>query len=248
MNPTKTVCWKSAVAIAALVLTLPAMAQKRRAVHHTAPPVPAESITVTGKVIDAVTGLPVVSASLRLGEGFDRSGADGSFSITTKIFGSADLVAERSGYNTGTQLISGPGPHTVTLRLESRPTVKLRLTDGTEKDMDLESVEFGYVPPFSSYVKAEFDDFCKPGGATVRLNRTDFSRITGPSVNEAVTACCGGTATPQKVNATLKNGETTALFFTDSCSGYTVDFIARDHVTGRVVYTKFSNIAEIIFP
>src|SRR5688572_1142024 len=111
MNPTKTPSWKSAVAIAALVLTLPAMAQKRRAVQHPAPPAPAENTTVSGKVIDAVTGLPVVSASLRLAEGFDRTDATGSFSITAKIFGTGDLIAERSGYKTGTLQISGAGPH-----------------------------------------------------------------------------------------------------------------------------------------
>lgn len=247
MNPTKTVSWKSAIAIAALVLTVPAMAQKRRAVQHPAPPLPAQSTTVNGKVIDAVTGLPVVSASIRLAEGFDRTDSTGSFNITTKIYGSGEIIAERSGYNPGSQQITGAGPHTVTIRLQSKPTVKLRLTDGTEKDMDLESVEFGYVPPFSSYVKAEFDDFCKPTGATIRLSRTDFARITGPSTNESAGSCCGGTSA-QKVNATLKTGEATALYFIDSCAGYTVDFIARDHVTGRVVYTKFSNIAEIIFP
>jgi hypothetical protein len=247
MNPTKTLSWKSAIAIAALVLTVPAVAQKRRAVQHPAPPGPAVTTTVTGKVVDAATGLPVVSASIRIGEGFDRSDSTGSFSVTAKIYGQADLVAERTGYNTGSQPISGAGPHVVTISLQSKPTVKLRLTDGTQKDMDFESVEFGYVPPFSSYVKAEFDDFCKPNGTAVRLSRTDFARITGPAITEAATACCANLS-PQKITATLKTGEATALYFSDSCLGYTVDFIARDHVTGRVVYTKFANIAEIIFP
>ena len=247
MNPTKTLSWKSAIAIAALVLTVPAAAQKRRAVQHPSPPGAPVTTTITGKVVDAVTGAPVVSASLRIGEGFDRSDSTGSFSITTTIYGQGELIAERSGYTTGSQQITGAGPHVVTVQLQSKPTVKLRLTDGTQKDMDLESVEFGYVPPFSSYVKAEFDDFCKPSGAMVRLNRTEFSRIVGPATAEATTACCPN-GTPQKINATLKTGEVTPLYFNDSCTGYTVDFIARDHVTGRVVYTKFANIAEIIFP
>lgn len=247
MNPTKTLSWKSAIAIAALVLTVPAAAQKRRAVQHPSPPGGAVTTTITGKVVDAVTGAPVVSASLRIGDGFDRSDSTGSFSITTTIYGQGELVAERSGYNAGRLPITGAGPHVVTLPLQSKPTVKLRLTDGTQKDMDLESAEFGYVPPFSSYVKAEYVDLCKPSGTTVRFNRTDFSRITGPATNEAFAACCPD-GTPQKITATLKTGEVSALYFNDSCAGYAMDFIARDHVTGRVVYTKFANIAEIIFP
>jgi hypothetical protein len=247
MNPTKTLSWKSAIALAALVLTLPAAAQKRRAVQHPAPPGPAISTTVTGKIVDFATGAPVVSAYVRLGSGFDRSDSTGSFSITANFYGSADLTAERSGYVSASQTITGAGPHTVTLRLQSKPTVKLRLTDGTERDMDFDSVEFGYIPPFGSYSKGEFDDFCKPNGTEVRITRAEFARITGPAAPESTSACCPN-GTPQKITATLKSGETTPLYFTDSCIGYSVDFIARDHVTGRVVYTKFSNVAEIIFP
>lgn len=248
MNPTKSPSWKSAIAVAALVLTLPALAQKRRAVQHPSHPSPAQSVTITGKVVDAVTGAPVVSATVRVMNASDRTDASGLFSITTTLHGTADITAERTGYHTGTQQISGAGPHVLTLRLESKPTVKLRLVDGTQKDVDLESVEFGYVPPFGSYVKSEYDDFCKPGGAQVRLDRAEFARITGPSTLESAGLCCGGSGSAQRINATLKSGEVTPLYFTDSCTGYSIDFIARDHVTGKTVYTKFSNVAEIIFP
>lgn len=248
MNPTKTRSWKSAVAIAALLLTVPAFAQKRRAVQHPSPPDPGMSITVTGKVLDAVTGAPVVFASVQVGNRSDRTDTTGAFQLTTTIYGQADLTVQRSGYTVLTQPISGPGPHALTLRVQPTPTVKLRLVDGTEHDVDNESVEFGYVPPFSSYIKNDHDDFCKPDGTTLVLNRTQFSRITGPATNETAGACCGGTGTPQKINATLKSGEVTPLYFTDSCGGYSIDFIARDHVSGRMIFAKFSNIAEIIFP
>lgn len=248
MNPTKSRSWKFAIAVAALVVTMPALAQKRRAVQHPAPPTPAQSATISGKVVDAVTGLPVVSATVRVVDVSGRTDATGSFSITANIFGTADVTAERSGYNSATQQVSGIGPHVLTIQLQSKPTVKLRLVDGTQKDVDLESVEFGYVPPFSSYIKSESDDFCKPGGTEVRLNRVDFSRITGPSTIEPAGLCCGATGSAQRINATLKSGEVTPLYFSDSCTGYSVDFIARDHVTGRIVFTKFSDIAEIIFP
>lgn len=248
MNPTKTRSWKSAVAIAALLLTVPAFAQKRRAVQHPSPAAPGTSITITGKVLDAVTNAPVVFASVRVGNRFDRTDTTGSFQLSTTIYGTADLMVERSGYSVLTQPISGPGPHALTLRVQPTATVKLRLVDGTEHDVDNESVEFGYVPPFSSYIKSDHDDFCKPDGTTVRLSRTQFSRISGPATNETTGACCGGTGTPQKINATLKTGEITPLYFTDSCGGYSIDFIARDHVSGKIIFAKFSNVAEIIFP
>ena len=248
MNPIKTVSWKSAIAIAALVLTVPAFGQKRRAVQHPSSAV-AQSVTITGKVLDAVTGAPVVYANVFLGNRSRRTDRTGSFTLNTTIHGSGNLTAERSGYVSGTQPITGGGPRDVTLRLQPTPTVKLRMVDGTQYDVDNESVEFGYVPPFGSYVKGEHDDFCKPDGTMVRIDRSEMTRITGPAVSEARPACCpGSTGTPQKITMTLKTGETTPVYFTDSCSGYTIDFLARDHVSGEPVSAKFSNVAEIIFP
>lgn len=248
MNQANTSRWKFVVATAALLLTLPAVAQKRRAVQHPSPAAPPTAVIVTGKVIDAVTGQPVNLATVRLGNRTDRTVANGTFQIKTTIYGQGEVTAERSGYTTVRQTITPTGPLDLTLSMQPTPTVKLRLVDGTQTDVDFESIEFGYVPPFGSYSKSEYDDFCKPDGTTVRVNRTEMARITGPATSETNSACCGGTGTPQKITVTLKTGETTPLYFNDSCTGFTIDLIAREHVSGKTIYTKFSNIAEIVFP
>lgn len=248
MNPFKSLSWKTVVAIALLLTAIPVFAQKRRAVEHpSVPTVPATPVTVTGTVLDAVTGRPVVFADVRLGSRSDRSDRAGKFKVTTTIQGSGTIQISRSGYTAATQAITGGGTQEFTIRLQPTPTVTLRRANGSSTQLDFESIEFGYVPPFGSYLKGETDDFCKPGGAQVVLGRNDFARITGPAVLESNASCCTS-GQVLKITAQLKGGETTPLYFTDSCLGYTVDFIGRDHVSGDYVYTKFTDVAEIVFP
>jgi hypothetical protein len=246
MNLPKSLSWKSVVAIALFAAAVPSFAQKRRAVQHPGPPGPAAPVTVTGTVVDAVTGQPIFAANVRILNRSDNTDRTGKFRVINQIYGSSTITVGRTGYVTATQPIT-PGTHDVTFRLEPTPTIKLRLTNGTQYDIDFESAEFGYVPPFGSYNKSDKDDFCKPNGQQVTINRTEIARIIGPAVSETNSACCPDQPL-QKINVVLKSGETTPLYFVDSCLGYSIDFIGRDHVKGDVVYTKFINVAEIVFP
>jgi hypothetical protein len=250
MNQVKPLSWKTVAAIALLVTaTVPALAQnpKRRAVQHPSTGGPVIPIVATGTVVDAVTGQPVVFADVRLGSRSDRTDRTGKFKISTNIPSQGVLSVTRSGYVAGSQNITGGGTQDFTIHLTPTPTVRLRLTDGSIKELDQESIEFGYVPPFGSYNKGESDDFCKPDGTQVSLNRSQIKRIIGPATLENNSACCSNN-TVLKITAELKSGETTPLYFTDSCLGYMIDFIGRDHVSANFVYTKFVDVAEIIFP
>lgn len=249
MNQPKPLSWKTVAAIALLVTSIPALAQnpKRRAVQHPSTGGPVIPVVVTGTVIDSVTGQPVVFADVRLGSRSDRTDRSGKFKISTTIPSQGTITVTRSGYSAGSQAITGGGTQDFTIRLSPTPTVRLRLTDGTIKDLDQESIEFGYVPPFGSYNKGESDDFCRADGTVVAINRSEFKRIVGPATLENNSACCPNN-TLLKITAELKNGQTVPLYFVDSCLGYTVDFIGRDHVSANFVYTKFTDVAEIIFP
>lgn len=246
MNPYKSLSWKSVVAIALLVAALPAAAQKRRAVAHPTNS-PEVEVTVTGTVLDATTNAPVYRAQVRIGERSDNTDRSGKFEITTDIRGATPVTAGRSGYVTGTQSISTAGNHSLNFRLTPTPTATLKTTDGKQRAIDFESIEFGFIPPFGSYQKSDKDEFCKPGGTEVTISRAEMSRITGPAVREAHTACCAAQQ-PQKISVVLKSGETTPVYFVDSCNGYSIDLIARDHVTGDIIYTHFADVAEVIFP
>ena len=248
MNPSKPLSWKSVALIAVVVAAVPVFAQKHRAVRHPSPPGGPLVITVTGTVLDAVTGQPVTFAEVRVGNRIDKTNRQGQFSLRqTTIYGSAPVTASRTGYTSASETVSTAGAHTLTIRIQPNPTVTLRLVSGVQHQIDFDSIEFGYVPPFGSYNKNSSDDFCRADGTQVTIDRSEIARFTGPAVLETQTACC--TSGPVlRINTQLKNGTTAPLSFTDSCLGYTVDFIGRDHVTGDFVFAKFTDVAEVIFP
>jgi hypothetical protein len=224
---------------------------KRRAVTHPGPA--GDLITagvIKGVVLDDTTGAPIASVRITAGTKQDVTGADGKFeSKNVTGFGFILVEATRSGYLTKTEKITTSGDRQLTLRMTPTPTVHVRKTDNTTLDVDFESLEFGYAVPFSGYRQAQYEDFCK-NGATVQIDRSEIRKINGPaSVVHGAASCC-----PDKdvlrVNLQLKSGETTDVYFIDSCeAGVTrIDLIARDHLKGQFQFVPFTEISEVVFP
>lgn len=237
---------KSLILTFALALAVPSFAGKRRAVTHPSAGIPFQA-TVQGTVVDAATGLPVHFALVAFGNRTDTTTATGEFLISNATaFGDAAVTVSRTGYETATQIISAAGTHTLSFRVTSKPTVTVKKTDGTTLQIDADSVKLGYVITFSGYAASEEEEFCKTDGAQVKVHVSQMKRIVGPATLVAQSNCC--TRNLQKVRLEQRNGEAGDVFFKDSCSGYTVDFIGREHVSGEIAYTKFSDVAEIIFP
>jgi hypothetical protein len=231
------------------VVAIPAEAGKRRAVQHPGSSAVKISVTATGTVIDNVTGNPINDATVRIGSRTSRTFQDGKFSVSGSGFGSVDVEASRSGYQSKIVTLTTAGEHELVMRLQPTPTVSLRKTDGTVLDVDLESIEFGYPGEFGGYNKAVFETFCKSDGGQVNIDRSQIRRIIGPAVVTTSSPCCPGTEA-LKVTIELKTGETKEYWFYDSCTASTTHFdvIARVHTTGVIVYTEFKSLAEAIFP
>lgn len=223
-------------------------AGKRRSVKHPSAP-NAILAEIDGTVIDDVTGLPVVSATVEAGGEHDSTDSEGKFSLKgISGVGSIDLVVSRSGYAEKHVAITTSGKQTITVRLTPRSTVRLRKVDGTTIELDDNSVEFGFSDAFI-YRSSTFEDFCRPDGTQIVVKREEISKITGPGTLVQAAPCCPNNVTVLKVNVTLKTGETTDLYFSDTCVfTRSVDLVGRNHATGRVVFTPFSQIAEVIFP
>lgn len=239
------------IALMAVVIATPAAeAQRRRAVRKAPATGTIHIPELRGTVLDEVTGAPVVQAHVSAGGDSDNTDAAGKFRLRDVEAGAGNLVIEvsRTGYATKTVTLTEPPQGEVTIRLQPGPTVRVRTTAGATFDLDLDSILFGYPVPFAGYTSAEFDEFCKPDGSIVQVHRTEFKRITGPAVLVNQSACCSVRET-LRINAELKTGEITNLFFTDACEGYpNIDIIGREHVNGKFQYIRFTNIAEVIFP
>jgi hypothetical protein len=240
---------------AALALTIiavvPAHAEGRR--RAVTPPTATGKLTadkISGTVVDDVTGQPVVFAHLKIGDRPANTDSLGRFEAknVTSFQGTIAVEVTRSGYTTKNFELTTGGTQVITVRVQPTPTVRVRKGDGTTVDLDFESIEFGYPVVFSGYIASSTENFCRTNGTAVAINRSEIRRFTGPAtfVNQA--ACCPG-QNALKVTAELKTGETTDLIFADTCTGIPgIDLIGRNHVTGALVYTPFTSIAEITFP
>lgn len=235
-----------AICVLALLAALPATAAKRRSVSK--PTVgPAVVLTVRGTVLDSASNLPVAFVNVTVGDRAGVTSREGNFEISnvTVFGGSATVTASRSGYNSATQTVNGAGTHTLTFRLQGRPTVNIRKIDGTNLAVDDDSVKFGYVVLFGGYVASTEENFCMADGAKTIVALSTIKRILGPAT-PTQNPCC---PTPtQKIRLELRNGTNSDANFEDSCHGYTVDILARNHTTGDTVFVPFSEVAELVFP
>ncbi|HYC60980.1 MAG TPA: carboxypeptidase regulatory-like domain-containing protein [Thermoanaerobaculia bacterium] len=241
----------TAALVAMVVIVIPAEAAgRRRAAAHPSASNPISAPEITGTVLDEVTGQPVAGVKVRVGNKQDTSESNGAFKVknVTSYQGKIIVEAERTGYATRRIELTTGGVQTITIRVAPTPTVHLRKTNGTTLELDYESAEFGYPVVFSGYNSATYDEFCKSNGTAVTLDRTQIRRIIGPATMVTQSSCCAERQV-QKITAELRSGETTDLFFVDTCQGIPgIEFIARNHVTAKIEYTKFADIAEIVFP
>lgn len=235
---------------ATFVIAVPSFAQRRRAVNHPSAGGLITAVEVSGTVVDNVTGAPVLAVKVEGGGDSDLTDKDGKFTLKNleSYGGVINIDASRSGYSLKRIPLTTGGTHSLTIRLDPTPTVRVRRIDNSTLDLDFESILFGYPIAFSGYRSAEFEEFCKPDGTAVTVDRSQIKRIIGPLVELNHAPCCPESATA-KVNVELKTGETMDLYFVDACHGFpNIDLIGREHVNAKFQYIPFKQIAEVIFP
>lgn len=234
------------VALAATVLlAVPTTEAKRRSVATPGAGAPI-SIDITGTVIDSVTGAPVIGARVKAGTRSESTDEQGKFSLKgAKGSGFVTVEASRTGYDTNSIKVSAPSD--VTIRLVARPTVHVRKTDSSVIELDDDSIEFGYPVPFSGYLSAPFEDFCRADGNAVEIDRSQIAKINGRATGAQFSPCC--TTDTLKINLTLKDGTTADYYFVDACNGYfNIEIIGRNHVTGERTFISVNDISEVVFP
>jgi hypothetical protein len=233
-----------AATLVATILAVPAYAQRRRAVAH--PPAEAKFVvTITGTVVDDVTGLPVRNAIVTATfEGV--TDAAGKFRLrNVTAFGSIQIKVERSGYVTATKTLRINETPELNFRLTPTQTVTVRRTNGTTAILDIESVRFGHSALFSGYV--QINEVCRQDGTRMPLDFTKVSRVGGPGGLVGSGPCCNSEIA--RIPMTLKSGETFDIFFIDSCDDKVKpDFSGREHVGGDYAFIAVTDIAEIVFP
>jgi len=140
-----------------------------------------------------------------------------------------------------------PTPPANGIPLQPRATVTVQMTSGQTTHLDADSVQFAYVLPFATPEGSNSATFCRSDGTAWTPDRAEFAQIAGPATSTTNTACCklGPTLA---VDVKMKSGESARVTFTDSCFGYDIDFVGRDHDSAQYVYLNFKDVALIVFP
>ncbi len=217
--------------------------EKRRAVS---PGSATGTAILSGTVLDAVTSVAVPDVVVNQAGRSGHTDAEGKFAIKLTTGTNQILQFNRSGYETLQATVNITADTAQTFRLTPKATVRVRMTNGTTYDLDTDTVEFGYVAPFSGYNKDTKLNLCKSGGGSFQPDRSEIKHITtGAQLTDAT--CCAQGPIPA-INVELKAGGTTTGGFTDACFGYKVDIIAQEHTKAVPVYLHFSDVAEVTFP
>ena len=228
----------------AISVALPGLAaQRRRAVQLR----PAVEVTLSGVVTDADSGAPVVQAEIAAASRMTSTDTSGRYSFKVPA-GTSNVTISRTGYETLTQLVTAPSDLTKNFTVKSKPTVTMRLTSGQTIALDADTIEFGFPSGFS-YVRGQHLNVCRGDteGKAVETKRADIKKITGPATRTQFTPCCTSFQI-ETVNVELRNGQSGQAYLYDSCPGYEIEVVGRNHATAEFMYVKFANISELLFP
>ncbi len=226
-----------------LTSSLPlAAATRRRAVQL----VPGVETTVTGVVTDSSTHAVIVQAEIAAGRLKVTTDKDGKYTITLPTGKTTVLNVNRSGYEAATLSVTPSGPTTLNTSLKPTATVRVITTGGATYELDRESAQFAYALPFAGYAKSDSGNFCLADGTTYAPVAADLAKVIGPATSGTATPCCKNPV--MSITLEKKSGERVQAAFVDSCPGYEVDFIGRDHTSAQYRYLRFTEIAQIVFP
>lgn len=250
------------------LVALPAASATKRAVK------PLQMVVFAYSLFDSATQQPVIGAEVRSGGEVATSDSSGNFSIHVPLGRPTQVTVHRTGYDDLSFVVTfpinssgipvsfplpnlpqitfpngGPPQNSSTgVALQSQTPVSVRLTSGQTIHLDFDSVQFAYVLPFETPQGANNASFCMTSGALWAPDRGDFSQIIGPATALSNTACCK-LGPMLAVNVKIKGTNLPIqVAFADSCFGYDIDFVGRDHESAQYVYLNFKDIALITFP
>jgi hypothetical protein len=231
-----------------LVAAAPATSATKRAVQQL------PTMIFSGAITDATTGHPVVAAEVRNGTEVAFTDAQGLFTLRIPAARPTVIVIHRTGYEDVSFAVPPPTtPAPVTpvsgpsIAMQPRPPVVVELTSGQTVHLDADSVQFAYVLPFETPQSANNASFCRSDGTSWTPDRGDFAQITGPATSVTSSACCK-LGPMLAIDVKMKNGDAEKVTFADSCFGYDIDFVGRDHESAQYVYFNFKDVALITFP
>ena len=217
-------------------------AQRRRAVdrHST-------NSVLSGVITDAGTGEPIAGAEVTILDTTRKADSEGLYEFPIAE-GTWQVTASRWGYTAVTREIEvGAGGATADFALTLAPWVTLTRSSGEIERFALDTVEFGYVIPFTgTFSNPELTLCTGDPNEPIVLEAGSIARLIGPALR-VDTACCSNFKGEQ-INVERKSGETFDAVILDSCPPYEIYFIGRNLDTRSTTYRRLSEVDLIEFP
>lgn len=244
------------VAIATMALPLGAQTPDASSIPRRRASLPpgVPTVKISGVITDATNGQPLPGAVASAdGRPSVPTGADGKYELLVVKGRNVAVTATQFAYFPKTQPVFGQEGNVLNFALSPKATVTVKLTapqgDPAKStyDLEIESAQFAYLIPFSSYARSDSGNFCKEDGTSFTPDKHDIKRVLGPATPVSFAKCC--TLGPiMKATVEMKSGEILPVYFNDSCFGAEVDFLGREKSSGVYQYFKFTDITEIDFP
>ncbi len=228
------------ILLLSLILAIPAFARHRAVAAPDAP------VLYTGTVVDAISGKPVIGATVKNGNTTTVTNSSGSFTIPVYIGSQTTLVVTRSGYSmTTSTFVYQPGLPATPIQMQPTATVTVITTSGKTVQLDFESVQFAYAQPLLTEVHSKTGRFCA-NGTELDVDTTQLSKILGPGAKSAGGACCN--LTVDWFDIVLKDGTKQHVSLVFDCYTYFCYIGGKDHTTFQDSYFSFEEIKEVDFP
>lgn len=236
----KTILFSLFVFIAA---SAPAASFRHRIINLPAGP----QATLSGQVRDLTTNAPAAGIEVEGPRRFASTDAEGKFTMQLPVGQPVTLTFTRPGYETLTETFTLAGNESRVFRLTALPTARITTTGGVNHAVVADTVEFGWMIPFSGYRRGRSAKMCRPGGGEFTLDRVEIDRIEGPAITVTDSACCTKTSLTGAVFE-LATGERRTAYFMDSCDFAVMEVIARDQATYELVFVPLRDLREVVFP
>ena len=221
----------------------PAAASRQRIINRPTGP----QATLSGQTRDAVTDATAVSIEVEGPRRYATTDAEGKFTMQIPVGLPVTLTFHRAGYETLTETVTITGNESRVFRLTPLPTARITRLSGVSHAVAADTVEFGWMVPFSGYRRHRSALMCRPGGGEFILDRSEIDRVEGPALTVMDAACCPDKLVRGAVFE-LATGEKITAYFMDTCDAATMEVIARDQTTYEMIFVPLSELVEVVFP
>lgn len=220
-----------------------AEAQRRHTVtRHTA------QSTLSGVVLDSASSEPVPDVDVTIQNLMTKTDENGEFEFEALAAGTWEITVDRWGYQGITREIEiVSGQNSADFTLELLPFIVVTRTDDSTERFSVDSVEYGYVVPFTGTFASKTLKVCTGNpDEPINLEAGDIAEVRGPATR-VETPCCPKFQGEQ-VTIQRRDGSTFDAVVLDSCPPYDIYFIGRSLDRGLVVYSRLSETSLIEYP